>query len=79
VEPNISWPSLSDSGPRGKEVEDFYMALEEVFGQANNGIGMSPKEIMVAMRGCLQGSRWKIYDDIAKHQREPGTNELSDP
>ena len=44
VEPRVQWPRLGDDGPGGKEVEEFYDKLEEIFGLANNGRGMSWSE-----------------------------------
>ena len=41
VEPRITWPKLGDDGPGGNEVEEFYEKLEDIFGVANNGQGMS--------------------------------------
>ena len=58
---------------------DFYESLEEIFGLANNGKGMSAKERMVTMRGCLHGSRRKIYDNIVKSKQDPDTKELLNP
>jgi hypothetical protein len=79
VEPDISWPRLGDAGPGGEEVGDVYKTLDEIFGLADNGAGMSPEVMMVAMRNCLQGSRSKIYDNIAKKNRKPGSSEIDDP
>ena len=66
VEPRVSWPRLGDDGLGGKEVEEFYERLEEIFGLANNGQGMSAPEKLVAMKGCLHGSRRAIYENIFK-------------
>ena len=72
VEPRVHWPRLGDDGPGGKEVEEFYERLEEIFGLANNGKGMSWPEMLVAKKSCLHGSRRKIYENIMKKQRTDG-------
>ena len=43
VEPRITWPKLGDDDTGGREVEELYERLEEIYGLANNGKGMSPK------------------------------------
>ena len=45
VEPRVYWPKLGDDGPGGKEVEEFYESFEGICGLANNGTGMSDKEM----------------------------------
>ena len=62
VEPKVHWPHLGDDGPGGKEVEDFYDCFEEICGLANNGRGMSDKEMVITLKTCLHGSRRKIYE-----------------
>jgi hypothetical protein len=66
VEPKVFWPKLGDDGPGGREVEVFYEKYEEICGLANNGTGMSNKEMMVALKSCLHGSRKKIFENIVK-------------
>ena len=68
VEPRVTWPKLGDDGAGGREVEEFYEKLEEIYGLANNGKGMSPKEMLVALKSCLTGSRKKIYENMMKKQ-----------
>ena len=75
VEPRVTWPKLGDDGSGGREVEEFYEKLEEIYGLANNGKGMSPKEMLVALKSCLTGSRKKIYENMMKKQ---GSGALSD-
>ena len=53
VEPRINWPKLGDDNTGGKDVIDFYDRLEEIFGLANNGQGMSATERLVALKNCL--------------------------
>ena len=57
VEPRVTWPKLGDDGTGGREVEEFYDKLEEIYGLANSGKGMSTKEMLVALKFCLHGSR----------------------
>jgi hypothetical protein len=73
VEPRVTWPKLGDDGIGGREVEEFYDKLEEIFGLANNGKGMSSKEMLVALKSCLVGSRRGIYDNIVKAKGTRGT------
>ena len=53
VEPRVTWPKLGDDGTGGKEVQEFYEKLEEIFGLANNGQGMSATERLVALKNYL--------------------------
>ena len=50
VEPKVFWPKLGDDGPGGKEVEEFYEKFEEICSLANDGTGMSDKEMLVALK-----------------------------
>ena len=59
VEPKVYWPRLGDDGPGGTEVEEFYDKFEEICGLANSGKGMSDKEMMIALKTCVHGSRRK--------------------
>ena len=78
VEPRATWPKLGDDGSGGREVEEFYEKLEEIYGLANSGKGMSTKEMLVALKSCLHGSRKRIYDNIVKrHRGTPMTEELA--
>lgn len=70
VEPKVYWPKLGDDGPGGNEVEDFYEKLEDICSLANNGQGMSDKEMLVAMKSCLSGSLRKIYDKVVKANKK---------
>ena len=69
VEPKVTWPRLGDDGPGGKEVEEFYEKFEDICGLANNGSGMSDKEMTVALKTCLHGSRKKIYENVLKAKK----------
>ena len=71
VEPRVTWPKLGDDGPGGKEVQEFYERLEEIFALANNGQGMSSQEQLVALKNCLQGSRKVIYENVYKSAKNP--------
>ena len=66
VEPKVYWPKLGDDGSGGNEVEDFYKKFEGICGLANNGTGMADKEMLVALKSCLHGSRLKIYENVVK-------------
>ena len=66
VEPRVQWPKLGDDGPGGKEVEEFYEAFEDICGLANNGTGMPDKEMLVALKSCLSGSRKTIYENVVR-------------
>jgi hypothetical protein len=66
VEPKVYWPKLGDDGTGGREVEEFYEKFEDICSLANNGSGMADKEMMVALKSCLHGSRRKIYDNVVK-------------
>jgi hypothetical protein len=66
VEPKVYWPRFGDDGPGGNEVEEFYEKPEDICSLANNGQGMSDKEMLVAMKSCLHGSRRKIYENVMK-------------
>ena len=66
VEPRVVWPKLSDDGQGGREVEEFYEKFEEICGLANNGKGMSDREMMVALKSCIHGSRRKIFENIVR-------------
>ncbi len=70
VEPKVWWPKLGDDGPGGKEVEDFYEKFEDICSLANNGTGMADKEMLVALKSCLHGSRRQIYDNVAKASKD---------
>jgi len=69
VEPKVFWPKLGDDGPGGKEVEEFYDKFEDICGLANNGTGMSDKEMLIALKTCLTGSRRTIYDNVYKAKK----------
>ena len=56
VNPTIKWPELGDGGSGGKEVEEFYEKLEEIFRLANDGAGMPWPERLISLRSCLRGS-----------------------
>ena len=73
VEPRVTWPKLGDDGTGGREVEEFYDKLEEIYGLANSGKGMAAKEMLVALKSCLHGSRKRIYDNIVKARGTRGT------
>ena len=47
----VDWflPKFGDDGPGGDEVKKFYDRFEEICGLANNGQGMSDKEMIVKM------------------------------
>jgi hypothetical protein len=66
VEPKVYWPKLGDDGTGGREVEEFYEKFEDICSLANNGSGMADKEMMVALKSCLHGSRRQIYDNVVK-------------
>jgi len=66
VEPKVYWPKFGDDGPGGNEVEDFYEKFEDICSLANNSQGMSDKEMLVALKSCLHGSRRRIYDNVMK-------------
>ena len=70
VEPKVYWPRLSDDGPGGREVSDFYEKFEEITGLANNGSGMSDREMLVALKTCVSGSRRKIFDNVVKANKD---------
>ncbi len=70
VEPKVYWPKLGDDGPGGKEVEEFYDKFEDICSLANNGSGMPDKEMLVALKSCLHGSRKKIYENVMKANKE---------
>ena len=73
VEPRVTWPKLGDDGSGGREVEEFYDKLEEIYGLANSGKGMAAKEMLVALKSCLHSSRKRIYDNIVKARGTRGT------
>ena len=79
VEPKISWPKLGDDNTGGKDVIDFYERLEEIFGLANNGQGMSATERLVALKNCLSGSRKIIYENVWKASPKNGERQPEDP
>ena len=47
-------------------MEEFYESFEGICGLANNGTGMSDREMLVALRSCLHGSRNTIYENVVK-------------
>ena len=61
VEPNVYWPRLGDDGPGGKEVKEFYEKFEEICGLANNGTGMSDREMLVALKNMPS---WVSEEDL---------------
>ena len=69
VEPKVHWPHFGDGGPGGNEVEEFYEKFEDICGLANNGQGMADKEMLVALKSCLHGSRRMIFDNIYKQNK----------
>jgi hypothetical protein len=69
VEPKVYWPKLGDDGPGGNEVEEFYEKFEDICAFANNGSGMSDREMLVAMKSCLHGSRREINENVMKASR----------
>ena len=70
VEPRITWPTLGDDGPGGREVKDFYDKFEEFCSLANDGEGMVDREMLIALKNCLKQSRRKIYDNVYKKYKE---------
>ena len=50
-------------------MEEFYEKFEDITGLANDGEGMSDREINVPLRMCPKGSRKTIYDNIYKMQK----------
>ena len=56
VEPRITWPTLGDDGPGGREVLDFYERFEEFCDLANDGWGMADREQLIALKNCLKQS-----------------------
>ena len=47
-------------------MEEFYEAFEDICGLANNGTGMPDKEMLVALKSCLSGSRKTIYENVVR-------------
>ena len=66
VEPKVQWPRLGDDNAGGRDVEEFYEKFEDICGLANNGTGMLDKEMLVALKSCLHGSRKQIYENVMK-------------
>ena len=50
-------------------MEEFYESFEGICGLANNGTGMSDKEMLVALRSCLHGYRRTIYENVVKSMK----------
>ena len=69
VERKVYKKREGDEGQAGNEVEEFYEKLEDICSLANNGQGMSDKEMLVAMKSCLHGSRRKIYENVMKSMK----------
>ena len=69
VEPKVIWPKLGDDGAGGREVEKFYESYKEICGLANNGKGMSDKEMLINIKTCLHGSR--PTSPPHRHGRDP--------
>lgn len=70
AEPWVKWPTLGDESVGGRDVKDFYDRFEEIVGLANNGQGMDKNKMMSALKGCLYGSRRKVYDNIVKRYKK---------
>ena len=51
-------------------MSDFYEKSEEVTGLANNGSGMSDREMLVVLKTCVSGSRRKIFDNVVKANKD---------
>ena len=78
VNPTIQWPKLSDDGPDCREVERFFESFDETCGLANDGAGMSDKERLKVLSGCLKGARERTYQNQLKKHRALGDVE-NDP
>ena len=70
VEPRVTWPKLSDDAGGGREVEDFYNKFEGLCMLANNGNGMADREMLVALKQCISGSRLIIYENVVKERKD---------
>ena len=69
VEPRVQWPKLTDDTGGGREVEEFYEKFEGIVMLANNGQGMPDKEMLIALKQCISGSRLLIYDNVMKQMK----------
>ena len=58
---------------RTAEVAEFFETFEETIGLANDGAGMSEKERLKVLAGCLKGSRQKTYENLIKKHRALGS------
>ena len=56
--PTVSWPMFGDDD---HDLDKFREELEEVCGLANNGRGMSYKEMFRVLGSCLKKSRHQTY------------------
>ena len=70
VEPRLPFPNYGDDGSGGREAEDFFEKFEDITSLANDGDGMSDKEMVMTLRLCLKGSRKTIYENILKEKKE---------
>ena len=66
VEPRVVWPKLDDHGSGGREVEEFYTRFEEICNIANDGEGMADREMIIALKNSLHGSRKRIFENVEK-------------
>ena len=60
----MAWPKLHDGTVKYKEVEQFFVRIEEIFELTNDGKGMNDRERLIALRCNLEGSRKIIFENI---------------
>ena len=60
---------MTDDTGGGREVEEFYEKFEGIVMLANNGQGMPDKEMLIALKQCISGSRLLIYDNVMKQMK----------
>ena len=61
---------VMDDAGGGREVEDFYNKFEGLCMLANNGNGMADREMLVALKQCISGSRLIIYENVVKERKD---------
>ena len=50
----------------GREVEEFYEKFEGIVMLANNAQGMPDKEMLIALKHCISGSRLLMYENVMR-------------
>ena len=57
VKPIVNWPIFGDDN---HDLDKFLDEFNAMIGLANDGSGMSNKETLVALRGCLKGTKRRV-------------------